>query len=865
LAAQCKRGESIASMASPLNSYAQRVYADRGDAILARASEDLDEIEALRREIVAANGKAAGGDAMAARVRRYYGMLSAIEARFPVSKDKAHVSDLAFTWWDAFRTSKKEKQTNLNFEKAAILFNLGAIHSQQAIESDRTTENGLKAACREFQQASGYFRYCRDNVALLTDGPPHPLDVSPDALKALELVMLAQAQECVLEKAMGGAAPGEPPSKASEGALARVAKQVQSFYAEANAEIATGQLSQHLEKAWILHLKCKELLFSCETELLAAEAERKKDEADSIGSRIARLRHADMQMKECVKMAKQLTSSGSNSFFQDAAGKLSTAVDKVLRKAVKENETVYLSRVPKYDSLAPIAEAKMVKVVLPTKEELTGSSGDVFVGLVPDSSAKVASKYTEMVDVLIKKEKDSLCSATDDARVKLKQMELPDILLALEHNADMDNAAMLKAVLPDGLYSKVSDFNRSGGTQHCQEFAKDLQSMRGVGIDMLNTAERDLDAESKEDEAMREQWKDKWVVPMSASLTMLLRDNIAEFKSKLSAAEQSDLSVTNLLSSTGSPGGSDDMSLLGFDKMSKLAPMLRKPIMSVGPDPNEVVNGLKRTLMELENCAGERTNLEEKLNEMKFKDNVLPKLMSSKEMSEEKLFKEELQKYQPLQNSVSESIASQDQLLKKLAELHAQFASVFSVAEWKGECDAFASRVKTIYESYSQVQHDLEEGLRFYTSLQDAIGSLRQQCSDFCVTRRMQREELARRLQYPTQYPPPPPPQQQLQQQYPPPPPPQQQYPPPSPQYPSYPDYASQPPPPAPGGVGQHPTNQPLHTHLNNLQLQQQGGGIPSPNAAYNYNPPPPPPPDSGDGGAQGGAYDSNTYNPLHR
>lgn len=59
-------------------------------------------------------------------------------------------------------------------------------------------------------------------MALLTDGPPHPLDVSPDALKALELVMLAQAQECVLEKAMGGAAPGEPPSKASEGALARV-------------------------------------------------------------------------------------------------------------------------------------------------------------------------------------------------------------------------------------------------------------------------------------------------------------------------------------------------------------------------------------------------------------------------------------------------------------------------------------------------------------------------------------------------------------------------------------------------------------------------------------------------------------------
>eukprot|EP00951_Prasinocladus_malaysianus_P045532 scaffold607623_cov34-Prasinocladus_malaysianus.AAC.1 len=60
-----------------------------------------------------------------------------MEARFPVSKDKEHVT-INFSWYDAFKPSKRTVQCNLAYEKSATLFNLAAIYSQLAIAADRS-------------------------------------------------------------------------------------------------------------------------------------------------------------------------------------------------------------------------------------------------------------------------------------------------------------------------------------------------------------------------------------------------------------------------------------------------------------------------------------------------------------------------------------------------------------------------------------------------------------------------------------------------------------------------------------------------------------------------------------------------------
>ncbi len=83
-------------------------------------------------------------------VPRYYRALSLVETRFPISKDSGDVN-VSFTWYDAFRATKRTEQFSVHFEKAAVLFNIGAVLTQQALAVDRATDAGLKEAAKRFQ------------------------------------------------------------------------------------------------------------------------------------------------------------------------------------------------------------------------------------------------------------------------------------------------------------------------------------------------------------------------------------------------------------------------------------------------------------------------------------------------------------------------------------------------------------------------------------------------------------------------------------------------------------------------------------------------------------------------------------------
>lgn len=72
--------------------------------------------------------------------------------------------NVSFTWHDAFLKGKQATQTSLAFERAAILFNLGALESFEGASADRTTDEGLKKACKHFQVAAGYFEHVRNNM-----------------------------------------------------------------------------------------------------------------------------------------------------------------------------------------------------------------------------------------------------------------------------------------------------------------------------------------------------------------------------------------------------------------------------------------------------------------------------------------------------------------------------------------------------------------------------------------------------------------------------------------------------------------------------------------------------------------------------
>lgn len=76
-------------------------------------------------------------------------------------------------------------QRTVAFEKACVLFNMGAVYTQIGAKQDRLNPKGLDSAVDSFLRAAGTFRYIYENF---TNAPS--MDLGPDILDMLSQLML---------------------------------------------------------------------------------------------------------------------------------------------------------------------------------------------------------------------------------------------------------------------------------------------------------------------------------------------------------------------------------------------------------------------------------------------------------------------------------------------------------------------------------------------------------------------------------------------------------------------------------------------------------------------------------------------------
>ncbi|XP_025660850.1 uncharacterized protein [Arachis hypogaea] len=90
----------------------------------------------------------------------YFKCLSMVEPLFTsISSD---ADPILFVWYDAFNPDHRDgvssQRSAIQLEKAAVVFNLGAIYSQIAASCDRTTALGRHLAIEAFKVAANFFR-----------------------------------------------------------------------------------------------------------------------------------------------------------------------------------------------------------------------------------------------------------------------------------------------------------------------------------------------------------------------------------------------------------------------------------------------------------------------------------------------------------------------------------------------------------------------------------------------------------------------------------------------------------------------------------------------------------------------------------
>lgn len=693
----------------PLRNYIAFHYSEREAQNL---DDDLETVKQYRSDIEKSS------DSPPARrdlLLKYFKCLCLMETRFPISADKDHINSIQFTWFDAFKTRNKSSQINLHLEKAAILFNLGAVYSQIGLAFDRSTVEGRKQAVHNFVTAAGVFAYLRDNVAVkAAAGGSATVDVSVECAGMLERLMLGQAQECVFETSI---AKGSTP-----GVCSKISRQVGVYYEEALAALSVPPLSQHFDKTWIAHVQLKASLFFAEA---CYRYSLELHEKEEIAEEIARLKAGISALSDVKRSTK-----GAPAQLLDAVSKLEASLNRNLERAMKENDRVYLQRVPQATSLAPLSAFSMVKP-MPLDEILDASKEKMFLSLIPDSSTKALSRYTEMLDDVIRTQAEKLQQGSELARVRLKEMDLPDSLLALEGNV----------TLPDNLKEDVEAVQISGGPAGLEAELQQLRDLRRVNHELLVQTEEQLQKEAQEDSQFRTQFGTRWTRPQSSTLTKNLLDRLNRFAGNLKQAGESDARIERSVRDHSAL-----MSILDRHPIEAALPTLAKPIMSLDASEDAIVGALKQSLRQLETLGAERAGLEDMLKEMKRKDDILPKLMTSTG-SYEDLFKKEISKYDHICEEISQNIQAQEQLLMQIQAQNDQFSVVFNLEDFKASREKCFKQIEAAIAKYQEIKENINEGLKFYVTLQDAITNVKQQCSDFVMTRNIQCREMMEDVQ----------------------------------------------------------------------------------------------------------------------
>lgn len=300
--------------------------------------------------------------------------------------------------------------------------------------------------------------------------------------------------------------------------------QVGLYYEEAFAALNAAPLSQHFDKGWISHVQLKAALFYAEA---CYRYSLELHEKEEIAEEIARLRSGISALSEVKKSSK-----GAAPQLLDAINKLETNLNQNLERAVKENDRVYLMRVPSTSSLQALPAFSMVKPMA-MSEVLDASKEKMFSSLVPDSSAKALSKYTEMVDDVIRTQAEKLQQASELTRVRLKEMDLPDSILSLEGNFS----------LPMDLKEDVEAVQICGGPAGLEAELQQLRDLRRVNQEMLVHIEELLQKEAREDAQFRSQFGTRWTRPQSSTLTKNLQDRLNRFAANLKQAADSDARI----------------------------------------------------------------------------------------------------------------------------------------------------------------------------------------------------------------------------------------------------------------------------------------------------------------------------------
>ncbi|CDQ96687.1 unnamed protein product [Oncorhynchus mykiss] len=334
---------------------------------------------------------------------------------------------------------------SLGYEKTCVLFNGAALASQIASEQNLDSDEGLKAAAKYYQLASGAFGHIKDTVLSALNREP-TMDISPETVGTLSLIMLAQAQEVFFLKATS--------DKMKDAIIAKLANQAADFYSDAFKQC---QYKENLPKCIYFQevlpvLAAKHCIMQANAELHQSILAKQKKH---FGEEIARLQHASELVKTVASRYDEYVS------VKDLSDKISRA----LTAAKKDNDFIYHDRVPEVKDLEHIGKAALVKATTITPP-LSAKFTDLFEKMVPMAVQQSMSVYSQRKAETVNRLVGTVREATNLCNGVLASLNLPAALEDLSGDS-----------IPQSIIEKAHAIVQQGGLQSIEQLIRDLPEL----------------------------------------------------------------------------------------------------------------------------------------------------------------------------------------------------------------------------------------------------------------------------------------------------------------------------------------------------------------------------------------------------
>ncbi|XP_061598567.1 programmed cell death 6-interacting protein isoform X1 [Cololabis saira] len=646
---------------------------------------------------------------------RYYDQLSAVEAKFPFSENQLC---LTFTWKDAFDKgslfggSVKLSLASLGYEKTCVLFNCAALASQIAAEQNIDNDECLKAAAKYYQLASGAFSHIKDTVLSALNREP-TMDICPETVGTLSLIMLAQAQEVFFLKATS--------DKMKDAVIAKLANQAADFYGDAFKQC---QYKDNLPKYFYFQevlpvLAAKHCIMQANAELHQSILAKQKKR---FGEEIGRLQHAAELVKTVASRYDEYVSVKD----------LTDKINRALTAAKKDNDFIYHDRVPEIKDLEPIGKAALVKATAITPP-LSQKFTDLFEKMVPMAVQQSMSVYGQRKAETVNRLVGTMREATNLCNGVLASLNLPAALEDLSGDS-----------IPQSIAEKARSIVEQGGLQSIEQLIRDLPELLTRNREILDESLKMLDDEETTDNELRSKFNQRWNRTPSGDLYKPLRAEGGNFRNILDKAVQADQVVKDRYSTH-----CDMIALL-----CKPENELNAAIPSANPTKtlqgSEVVNVLRSQLAQLEEMKKERETLEGEIKAVTFdmSSTFLTALAQDGAISEEQLSLSHLDKlYGSYNQRVQATIRTQEELLGQVQTSHQEFSSLKQSNTESNQREDILKKLASAHDSYVEISNNLREGTKFYNDLTEILLKFQNKCSDIVFARKTERDELLKELQ----------------------------------------------------------------------------------------------------------------------